>query len=222
MDFSLLIDVSAQYSAHLGMAKVVKDWGADRKISRLQVSLCDISEPVCASLATAFELHSNVRVIFGDILSFSTDALVTASNSFGDMGGGVDRAIDLACKGEAQQTVQNLIRSECLGELPVGQALLVPVAERRLIVAPTMRIPGSISGTINAYLAFRAAFVLIAKHNEASPTPILSVAVPGLGCGVGGLSPEETAQQMEAAYSNIAEGGWMHAVHPALAPFACY
>ena len=202
------------------MKRVSKGWGSDRDCNRLQVPLCDLSEPVCEALSASFRQHANVRVVCGNILSQSADALVTAGNSFGDMGGGIDRAIDLACNGQAQPAVQRSIRENYLGELPVGVAMLVPVGKLRLIVAPTMRIPGTISGTINAYLAFRASLVLVATNNANGGETIRSILVPGLGCGVGGLSPTETATQMEAAYSNIAEGGWVYAVHPALAPFS--
>ena len=201
------------------MGRDYKDWGDSRDPSRLQVTLCDLDEAVCTALAEAFQSHHNVRVISQDLVSLQTDALITASNSFGDIGGGVDRAIDLACGHRAQPAVQRVIRSEYFGELPVGSATLVSVDGRQLIVAPTMRIPGSIIGTINAYLAFRAALTLIAKRNAGGAEPIRSVVTTGLGCGVGGLPADECAVQMEAAYTSIAEGGWVHAVHPALAPF---
>ena len=76
-----------------------------------------------------------------------------------------------------------------------------------------------LGATINAYLAMRAAFAAILDHNEGGDRRIESVAVPGLGTGVGGMSPEDSALQMRAAYDMIVAGGWKDVLHPAQAPF---
>src|SRR5262249_23323188 len=89
-----------------------------------------------------------------------------------------------------------------------------------IVAAPTMRIPGSVAGSINAYLAMRAALVAVLKHNAKSPRPIRSLAVPGLATGVGGLSAAEAAEQMRAADDSVIGGKWRQARSPALAPFA--
>jgi O-acetyl-ADP-ribose deacetylase (regulator of RNase III) len=62
----------------------------------------------------------------------------------------------------------------------------------------------------------RAAFAAIFDHNETGNQPIESVAVPGLGTGVGGM---DSALQMRAAYNMIVAGGWKDNLHPAQAPF---
>src|SRR4051794_17843483 len=102
-------------------------------------------------------------------------------------------------------------------------AIIVPMAARRfpfLVVAPTMRIPGRVSGTINAYLAMRAALVAVNRHHAAGRPRIASLAVPGLGTGIGGMAGDESARQMRVAVDMILGGGWRKVVHPALAPFA--
>ena len=82
-----------------------------------------------------------------------------------------------------------------------------------------MRVPGGVVGTINAYLAMRAAFAAVLDHNQRGTRRIGSVAVPGLGTGVGGMAPGESAHQMRAAYDMIVGGGWRAVLHPAQAPF---
>jgi O-acetyl-ADP-ribose deacetylase (regulator of RNase III) len=77
-----------------------------------------------------------------------------------------------------------------------------------------------VQGSINAYLSMRAALVAVLRHNAAGGRRIRSLAVPGLGTGVGGIDPEEAAGQMRAAYDNVVGGEWREVVHPALAPFA--
>src|SRR3954470_15421694 len=108
------------------------------------------------TLAEAFADAEHVEVIEGNLLDLSCDALVSPANSFGDMSGGIDKAIDDFHQGTAQRALVAAIAEQFLGELPVGAALVVPLPTRRfsfLVAAPTMRIPGSIRGTINGYLA---------------------------------------------------------------------
>lgn len=89
-----------------------------------------------------------------------------------------------------------------------------------LVVAPTMRVPGDdLAETIHAYLAMRAAFMAVLDFNRAGPGRIRTLAVPGLGTGVGGMAHDKSAQQMRAAYDMIIAGGWRSMVHPSEAPF---
>jgi O-acetyl-ADP-ribose deacetylase (regulator of RNase III) len=83
-----------------------------------------------------------------------------------------------------------------------------------------MRVPGSVRGSISAYLSMRAALVALVQHNAAGRPPIRSMAVPGLGTGVGGMAPDAAAGQMRAAYDNVIGGEWRDVVHPIQAPYA--
>ena len=151
--------------------------------------------------------------------------MVSPSNSFGYMDGGVEKHIDDYYDGEAQRAVLALIAERFYGELPVGSAAILRMATRRfpyLVVSPTMRVPGdNLGGTINAYLAHRGQHsAAILDHNLGwAPGRIGSVAVPGLGTGVGGMAPDESALQMRAAYDMIVGGGWRSIQHPLQAPF---
>ena len=136
------------------------------------------------------------------------------------MGGGIDKAIDDFHRG--RRPVMAAISEEFYGELPVGAALVVELPAHRfpfVIAAPTMRYPGNVQGSINAYLAMRGSLVAVLKHNSAGGRQIRSLAVPGLGTGVGGLGYQEAAEQMRAAYDNIVGGEWRNIVHAAQAPF---
>ena len=100
--------------------------------------------------------------------------------------------------------------AEHLGELPVGQALIVPTEDPRLpwlISAPTMRVPMRVADTTNAYLAFRATLCAAIQHNTEHPdAPIRVIACPGLGTGEGRMPPEQCATQMRYAWSVVMEG----------------
>lgn len=189
----------------------------------LRVSVGDLNPDVADRLAYHFHGVDAVEVVQGNLLDLGCDAIVSPANSFGDMGGGIDKAIDDFHGGEAQQLVTAAIRGQYLGELPVGAALIVELPARRwpfVVAALTMRIPGSVHGSLNAYLSMRAALVAVLRHNAAGGRPIRSLAVPGLGTGVGGMDYDEAAGQMRAAYDNVIGGGWRRVVHAVQAPFA--
>lgn len=197
-----------------------KPWGKDRDSGRLQVTLCDRSEEISIQLAKHFGDFDNTRVLEGDINLVDSDAIVAPGNSFGDMSGGLDRDINLASNGRVERLVQENIRSDYLGELPVGLAIIVNTQDINIVYAPTMRVPGMLKTSINPYLAFRASLVAIHRHNIRSAKPIESLKVAGLGSGVGGIAAIECAEQMSVAYQNVAEGAWTSVVHPSLAPYA--
>jgi O-acetyl-ADP-ribose deacetylase (regulator of RNase III) len=83
-----------------------------------------------------------------------------------------------------------------------------------LIAAPTMRVPMILSGTVNPYLATRAVLLLIKNgvfssgmlEGERISDAVKSVAFPGLGTGVGRVSPAICARQLRAAIDQIMLG----------------
>lgn len=91
----------------------------------LRLSLGDTNPTVATALASAFGGVNDVEVVEGDLLSLSSDAIVSPANSFGDMGGGIDKAIDDFHQGEAQRLLMEAIEEKYYGELPVGVALIV-------------------------------------------------------------------------------------------------
>ncbi len=160
--------------------------------------------------------------MIGDLLDLDCDAIVSPTNSFGFMDGGIDQAIDRFYEGRAQRAVLDRIAETFYGELPVGTATLIQLPSVRfpfLVVAPTMRVPGDARGTINAYLAMRAALAAILDQNRSGMRPITSLAASGMCTGVGAMPADESALQMRAAYDMIISEGWRSVVHPAQAPF---
>lgn len=203
--------------------KTLKPFGRSRGESPFQLHLCDANPEVSASLAAWFQDVDEAEVLVGDILDLECDALVAPANSFGDMSGGLDKRIDDFHGGEAQLRLMERIAERWHGELPVGSADILHLPSRRftfLIVAPTMRVPGRVSGTLNAYLAFRAALAAVVDHNQGDDRKIVGLAASGLGTGVGAMSADESAGQMRAAYDMIVGRGWKRIAHPFQAPFA--
>ena len=201
----------------------IKRFGPAIKSSYPQIIFCDQKLELCQKVTEKFSEVDQIEIIHGDIFKVKTDALISPANSFGDMSGGIDRAIDNHYGGSAQKLLQHEIREEFFGELPVGMAILLEMGSSNfqyLIAAPTMRIPGILrKDSINVYLAMRAILVCALRYNEKHGFRIQKIAIPGLGTGVGGMDFEESARQMYGAYGNIYEDKWKQTVHPAIAPY---
>jgi O-acetyl-ADP-ribose deacetylase (regulator of RNase III) len=156
----------------------------------------------------AFSGVPGVSIVEGDILEGRCDAVVSPANSFGFMDGGIDLAYRSYFGLDLQSRVQAKIRSEFHGELPVGQAMVVPTGHEivpYLVVAPTMRIPDRVGDTVNAYLAFRAALLAVLAHNDGNKASIKSLRVPALATGIGAMPMGRAAHQMHAAYVSVFE-----------------
>jgi O-acetyl-ADP-ribose deacetylase (regulator of RNase III) len=153
----------------------------------------------------------DVEVHRGSVLEVGAQAVVSPANSFGWMRGGID-----AVYASTFPTIEQHVRSAVLayhgGELPVGQALIVPTdvpSPAWLISAPTMREPGELlpPDTVHPYLAARAVFHLWRDGRLEDDRPVRKVvrtiALPGLGTGVGGVPPENCARQVMAAWDEV-------------------
>jgi O-acetyl-ADP-ribose deacetylase (regulator of RNase III) len=150
-----------------------------------------------------------VDVSLGDIFDIQADAIISPANSFGFMDGGIDLAYSEYFGRELQDTLQNIIREDFYGELPVGAAAIVATKHAKikyLISCPTMRVPENVSNTVNAHLAFRAGLITAVNFNKSGNAEIAGILCPGLGTLTGNLSPENCARQMRYAYDAVING----------------
>ena len=217
-----LLDRTKQHLMYRKFTIIKAFENSDTRRKDLSISLCDRQHEVVYAFDEYFHDKDEIEILQGNILDLSCDALVSPANSFGDMSGGFDKAIDDFYEGKAQKAVRRAIDELFLGELVVGNAIILPMKTKQypfLIVAPTMRVPGNVRHSINAYLSMRAILVAIVQYNAHAEQAIYSVAIPGLCSGVGGMSPQESAEQMWTAYEMILEEKWRAVVHPALAPY---
>jgi O-acetyl-ADP-ribose deacetylase (regulator of RNase III) len=175
----------------------------------LSIHLRDIEPAVVQAWEQHFAGLPDVSVSCGDIFDHAADAIVSPANSFGYMDGGIDMVYSRILGWHLEGELQALLKAEHFGELPVGQAVVLPTGYKtipHLVSAPTMRVPSGIGRTVNVYLAFRAALIAVLRHNESSTRQIGSLLVPCLGTGVGGMPPERAARQMRLAYDAIIGG----------------
>ncbi|MDR3353707.1 MAG: macro domain-containing protein [Synergistaceae bacterium] len=174
---------------------------------KLKIYLRDTNNEIVHEWERIFSACSDVFISCGNIFNIKDDAIISPGNSFGFMDGGIDRYYSEYFGWDLQKQLQNKIRNEFFGELPVGMATIIETGDttiKYLISCPTMRVPEDVSKTANAYLAFRAGLIGIIKFNQSSDKDkISSVLCPGLGTLTGRITPENCAIQMKYAYDSI-------------------
>lgn len=163
-----------------------------------------------------------------DVRDLEVDIYVSPANSFGWMDGGIDDVYRDMFPG-VQEYVMNQIRQNShlttvydRRVLPIGSALLIDLEQipesarkmepkyrnKKLICAPTMERPHNIEfSPENVYYAMYAILKLGKEiiNNPANKLP-LTVAIPGLGTGVGGLSSETSVNQIMRALVDFSQG----------------
>jgi O-acetyl-ADP-ribose deacetylase (regulator of RNase III) len=139
---------------------------------------------------TSFEhAYKGVRIVVltGDITEQEVDAIVNPANSMLVMGGGAAGAIRRVGGEEIEdEAVKH-------APVPVGEAVATGAGKlnaKYVIHAPTMERPAMRIGKRNVGLSVRGALKC------AEGLKIRSIAFPGMGTGVGGLSLEEAAKAM--------------------------
>lgn len=174
------------------------------QLQDIQFKLYGLNRELIQAWRKRFADCSNVSAWHESILDAECDAIVSPANSFGFMDGGLDLLLSEHFGWDVEQRVRECLLNEYDGELPVGQAIVVPTTHDRvrwLISAPTMRVPMDVSSTAHAYLAFRAVLRAVRTHNETHSSDLItSVACPGLGTGEGNMPADRCARQMRHAY----------------------
>lgn len=181
----------------------------------------DINEKLTNAWGKVFKGIDNVTVKNQSIFDLSCDAIISPANSFGFMNGGIDFSISKNLGWHIEKRLQEKIREEFYGELIVGQATIVETDHEQfpfLISAPTMRTPMTIDRSPNIYLATKAILTLLFHGEFEDGTPIKqriqTIAIPGLGTGVGQVLPLVCARQMRIAWEDVVnqkyktEKGW--------------
>lgn len=177
--------------------------------------LIDTNPQVTDAWAKVFAGVPNFTVICDSIFNHPCDVIVSPANSFGFMNGGIDFAISKTLGWHIEKKVQNLIREKYYGELLIGQADIVTTENKNfpyLIAAPTMRTPMSIVRGPNVYLCMKAILQVLQYGRMPSghliQNVVKSIAIPGLGTGIGQVSPLVCARQMRIAFEDVQKEQW--------------
>lgn len=171
----------------------------------MKLYLRDRNEPLIEAWRKWFEDEpGDISIECGNIFDQPADAIVSPANSFGWMNGGIDQAYTDRFGTKTQERLHSVLLRDHWGELPVGQAVIVETEDPEfplLVSAPTMRIPETVQGTLNAYLAFRAAKLAVIQWNERNlSTQIRSILCPGLATATGRIPYDLVARQMLCAW----------------------
>lgn len=177
----------------------------------LTLVLVAVDAPMAQAWRRLAAARPGLVVHEGSITDVDADAVVSPANSLGFMGGGIDGVYARWFPGISDR-VRAASGADRGGELPVGDAVIVPTGQERpawLISAPTMRRPGqrlSPDGTA-AREAARAVLRLWRDGELSDGRPVREtvrrIALPGLGTGVGGLSPDVCANQVGTALDEV-------------------
>jgi len=129
----------------------------------------------------------DIIVLTGDITKLKVDAIVNPANSLMIMGGGVAGAIKKAGGKEIEDEARKH------APVAVGKAIATGAGQleaKYVIHAPTMRMPAISIDKGNVQSAVKGALECAKRLG------IGTIAFPGMGTGVGGLSLEDAARTM--------------------------
>jgi O-acetyl-ADP-ribose deacetylase (regulator of RNase III) len=131
-----------------------------------------------------------IEVKKASITNAEVNAIVNPANSFGYMGGGV--------AGVIKKVGGQVIEDEAIAQAPVqvGEAILTSAGDlicHKIIHAPTMHNPAEKTDAHKVFCAAKAALELADKEG------FRSIAMPGMGTGVGGLDKLEAAKTIVKA-----------------------
>lgn len=180
----------------------------------MKILLCAQDEKLAKAWQSECGDLDLVTVHQGSILEAECDALVSPANSFGFMDGGLDARYRHHFGDDIQMVVRRQIHAYHHGELLVGEADIVETGNEKipfLIVAPTMRVPMILQNSVNAYLAARAVFILCLYGHfktgryagQRVSQAVHTLAMPGLGTGVGRIGARVCAGQVRRALDDI-------------------
>jgi O-acetyl-ADP-ribose deacetylase (regulator of RNase III) len=128
-----------------------------------------------------------IHIAKSDITEMAVDAVVNPANSLGIMGGGVAAALSRKGGPSIQREAMSL------APIAVGAAVVTEAGQlwaKHVIHAPTMEEPGMKIGVENVRRATRAALVAAAHKS------LETIAMPGMGTGLGGVDPADAARAM--------------------------
>lgn len=134
----------------------------------------------------------------GDLLSDDAEALVNAVNCQGSMDGGIARQFKIRFPEYFRAYAQSCER----GEIRLGEVDLYATGRSRppfyFVNFPTMALPGQKARLEDIESGLLDLGLIIEKRR------IRSVAIPALGCGVGGLEWETVRNSIVSALGGIA------------------
>ncbi|HJX23536.1 MAG TPA: macro domain-containing protein [Candidatus Bathyarchaeia archaeon] len=149
--------------------------------------------------------NTTVGVKIGDLTQEQTEAVVNPANSTLTMGGGVAAAIKLA--GGEEIEMEAVKQAPC----PIGKAIYTQggaLSAKYVIHSPTMTGPAT---RIDPSFVKKATGAAL---NLAKELQLVTISIPGMGTGVGGVSYKDATRVMiEAIRNHINSGTTLAEIH---------
>ncbi len=148
---------------------------------------------------------TDIVVVIADITTMDVDAIVNPANTLMIMGGGVAGAIKRVGGTEIEDEARRH------APVPIGSAIATGAGKLKakyVIHSPTVERPGMRTTPENVRLATRAAL------NKARELGLATIALPGMGTGVGGLSYSEASKIMvDEIVKHVSEGTTLRIIY---------
>lgn len=137
-----------------------------------------------------------ITITHGNLLDDDAAALVNPVNCDGVMPGGLARQV-----AARWPEILAPYAEDCrAGRIRMGQCTANATGDGRIIVQfPTMPHPGMAARLADIETGLKSLRALI----EAAPDTYPSIAIPGLGCGVGGLDWDDVCALIEQALADL-------------------
>ncbi|MGL5806692.1 MAG: macro domain-containing protein [Xenococcaceae cyanobacterium] len=164
----------------------------------MKLYLVDTNPLLVDAWSKAFAEFSDVQIEQGNILEVAENTIVSPTNSYGFMDGGLDRLYIDFFGVTPQNNLRQMIQERKEGYLPVGSGVLVHTGHHLIpytICVPTMLMPEAVPAA-NSFYAMIAVLRTAVSHCNI----VKKIFCPGLATGIGGVEPEMAAQEMVSAY----------------------
>jgi O-acetyl-ADP-ribose deacetylase (regulator of RNase III) len=194
---------------------------AKNNLADLTLTFVSLERSIVDEVAKAFPStdirYKNVGAEHKNITSCAPhDCIVSPANSFGQMDGGIDASLSRMLMKHYDveyigRKVRKVIAEEYFGEQPVGTCILLETDNHSfpyLAHAPTMTTPRTVTGTLNAYYAFKAVLSSVVNYNRHAhkDRKIKSILTTTFATGCGEVPLADALQQMKKAYDVVYEG----------------
>lgn len=169
----------------------------------MKIILLDINPLMIESWHKYFANQKSVLIVNDSIENYlfrhKVDAVVTAGNSYGIMGGGFDLGVKNYFGSDLEKRVMEYITINFNGKQKVGTSFVIDGGKdyTKVIYTPTMEIPSRIKD-INVIYRATLSSLKIAKDNN-----LEEIILPAFGAATGGVEFDTLAKMMREAIKDF-------------------
>lgn len=166
----------------------------------MKIILLDINPLMIESWHKYFANEKNVLIVNDSIENYlfrhKVDAVVTAGNSYGIMGGGFDVGVKNYFGVDLERRVQEYIKKNFNSKQKVGTSFIIDGGKNniKVIYTPTMEVPSKIKDINVIYEATLSSLKVVRENN------LEEIVLPAFGGATGGVEFDKIARKMWEGY----------------------